>query len=156
MYDQLHNYLRKFELLSDSQFGFRKSHSTATALLDCNDWYMNLDRKMFNLVVLIDLKKAFDTVDHQILLRKLELYGIKGEALTFLKSYLTNRNQKCQIKNSFSTERLIKCGVPKGSILGPLFFLLYINDLPQCLNKTKPRLFADDTNLTASGDIFYN
>jgi hypothetical protein len=76
-------------------------------------------------VVLIDLKKAFDTVDHQILLRKLELYGIKGEALTLLKSYLTNRNQKCQIKNSFSTERLIKCGVPQGSILGPLFFLLY-------------------------------
>ena len=115
---------------------------------------MNLDRKMFNLVVLIDLKKEFDTVDHQILLRKLELYGIKGEALTLLKSYLTNRNQnsKCQIKNSFSTERLIKCGVPQDSILGPLFFLLYINDLPQCLNKTKPRLFADDTNLTASGD----
>ncbi len=79
-------------------------------------------------------------------MRKLELYGIKGEALTLLKSYLTNRNQKCQIKNSFSTERLIKCGVPQGSILGPLFFLLYTNDLPQCLNKTKPRLFADDTN----------
>jgi hypothetical protein len=153
MYDQLYNYLTKFELLSDSQFGFRKSHSTATALLDCtNDWYMNLDRKMFNLVVLIGLKKEFDTVDHQILLRKLELYGIKGKALTLLKSYLTNRNQKCQIKNSFSTERLIKCGVPQGSSLGPLFFLLYINYLPQCLNKTKPRLFADDTNLTAFGD----
>ena len=88
---------------------------------------------MFNLVVLIDLKKAFDTVDHQILLRKLELYGIKGQALTLLKSYLTNRKQKCQIKNSFSSERLIKCGVPQGSILGPLFFLLYVNDLPQCL-----------------------
>ena len=118
MYDQLYNYLTKFELLSDSQFGFRKSHSTAKALLNCtNDWYMNLDRKMFNLAVLVDLKKAFYTVDHQILLRKLELYGIKEEALTLLKSYLTNRNQKCQIKNSFSTERLIKCGVPQGSIL---------------------------------------
>jgi hypothetical protein len=98
------------------------------------------------------LKKAFDTVDHQILLRKLELSGIKGQALTLLKSYLTNRYQKCQIKNSFSSEQLIKCGVPQSSILGPLFFLLCINDLPECLNKTKPRLFADDTNLTASGD----
>ena len=103
LYDQLHSYLTTFELLSDSQFGFRKSHRTASALLDCtNEWYVNLDRKMFNLVVLIDLKKAFDTVDHQILLRKLELYGIKGQALTLLRSYLTNRNQKCQIKNSFS------------------------------------------------------
>ena len=82
---------------------------------------MNLDRKMFNLVVLIDLKKAFDTVDYQILLRKLELYGIKGQALTLLKSYLTNRNQKCRIQNSFSSERLITCGVPQGSILGPIY-----------------------------------
>ena len=153
LYDQLYSYLTTFELLSDSQFGFRKSHSTASALLDCtNEWYVNLDRKMFNLVVLIDLKKTFDTVDHQILLRKLELYGIKGQALTLLRSYLTNRNQKCQIKNSFSSERQIKCGVPQGSILGPLFFLLYINYLPHCLNKTKPRMFADDTNLTASAN----
>ncbi|CAB4019925.1 Hypothetical predicted protein, partial [Paramuricea clavata] len=106
---------------------------------------------MFNLVVLIDLKKAFDTVDHQIL-KKLELYGIKGQALSFLESYLSNRNQKCQIQGSVSSEKLIKCGVPQGSILGPLFFLLYINDLPQCLDKTKPRLFADDTNLTVSGN----
>ena len=153
LYDQLYNYLTKFELLSDSQFGFRKFLSTATALLNCtNDWYMNLDRKMFNIVVLIDLKKAFDTVDHQILLKKIELYGIKGQALSFLESYLSNRNQKCQIQGSVSSEKLIKCGVPQGSILGPLFFLLYINDLPQCLDKTKPRLFADDTNLTVSGD----
>ena len=152
LYDQLYDYLTKFELLSDSQFGFRKFHSTASALLDCtNVWYVNLDRKMFNLVVLIDFKKAFDTVDHQILLSKLELYGIKGQALTLLQSYLTNRNQKCQMKKSFSSERLIKCGVPQGSILGP-FFLLYINDLPHCLNKTKLRLFADDTNLTASAN----
>ena len=104
-------------------------------------------------IFLIDLKKAFDTVDHQILLRKLELYGVKGQALSFLKSYLSeDRSQKYQIQGHVSSEKLIECGVPQGSILGPLFFLLYINDLPQCLYKTKPRLFADDTNLTASGD----
>ena len=116
-----------------------------------NDWYVNIDWKLFNVVVLIDLKKAFDTVDHKILVRKLECYGIKGEALTLLRSYLTNRNQKCQVKNFISSEKSIRCGVPQGSILGPLLFLLYINDLPQCLSKTKPRMFADDTNLTASG-----
>ena len=153
LYDQLYCYLSKFRLLSDGQFGFRKFHSTATALLDCtNDWYnVNLDKKMFNLVVQIDLKKAFDTVDHQILLRKLEIYGIKGQALCLLNSYLSNRRQKCHINGFLSSERAIRCGVPQGSILGLLFFLLYINDLPQCLSKTKPRLFADDTNLTASG-----
>ena len=103
---------------------------------------------MFNLVVLIDLRKAFDTVDHQILLRKLELYGAKGQALSFLNSYLSNRSQKCHINGFLSSEKMIRCGVPQGSILGPLFFLLHVNDLPQYLSKTNPRLFADDTNLT--------
>ena len=153
LYDQFYNYLSNFNLLSDGQFGFRKFHSTATALLDCtSDWYMNLGRKMFNLVVQIDLKKAFDAFDHQILLRKLEIYSIKHQALALLESYLSYRNQKCQINGYLSSKKMIKCGIPQGSILGPLFFLLYINDLPQCLSKTKPRLFTDDTNLTASRD----
>ncbi len=123
----------------------------ATALLDCtNEWYVNIDKKMFNLVVFIDLKKAFDTVNHNILLKKLEFYGITGQAHDLLKSYLSNRHQKCQIDNFISSEHLIKCGVPQSSILGPLLFLLYINDLPECLKNTRPMLFTDDTNITAT------
>jgi hypothetical protein len=127
LYNQLYNYLTEFGLLSGAQFGFRKSHSTATALLDCTnyDWYMNVDKKMFNLVVFIDLKKSFDTINHDILLKKLEFYGIKGQALDLLKSYLSNRHQKCQVESFVSSEHLIKCGVPQGYILGPLLFLLY-------------------------------
>ena len=102
--------------------------------------------------VLVDLKKAFDTVDHEIVLKKLEIYGIRGPALSLLRSYLANHTQKCQINGSISSERIIKCSVPQGSILGPLLFLIYINDLPNCLSRTKPRLFADDTNLTATGE----
>ena len=107
-----------------------------------------MDRKQFNLVVLIDLKKVFDTVNHDILIKKLMLAGIKDNALKLLKCYLTSRTQKCQVNGYTSNEIGVKCGVPQGSILGPLFFLLYINDLPACLENTKPRLFADDTNIT--------
>ena len=153
MYDQLYEYLDRNSLLSDHQFGFRKFHSTASALLDCtNSWYMNMDRKMFNLVVFLDLKKAFDTVNHDILVRKLELYGITGNALSMIKSYLTDRKQKCQLGDVITSESRVTCGIPQGSILGPLLFLLYINDLPDCLRQVSPRLFADDTNLTAAGE----
>ena len=153
MYDQLYEYLNENSLLSDHQFGFRKFHSTASALLDCtNSWYMNMDRKMFNLVVFLDLKKAFDTVNHDILVRKLELYGITGNALSMIKSFLTNRKQKCQLGDVITSESSVTCGIPQGSILGPLLFLLYINDLPDCLRQVSPRLFADDTNLTVAGE----
>lgn len=111
-----------------------------------------MDRKLFNLVVLLDLKKAFDTVNHDILLRKLELYGITGNALSMIQSYLSDRRQKCQLDNVISSERHVKCGISQGSILGPLLFLIYINDLPECLNYATPRLFADDTNLTVAGN----
>ena len=154
LYEQLDEYLPENNLLSENQFGFRRSLSNAMALLDCAiSWYVNMDRKMFNLVVFIDLKKAFDTVDHKILLRKLELYGIKGNALSLIKSYLSERTQKCQVNGVVLSGRSVKCGIPQGSILGPLFFLLYINDLPECLTKTIPRLFPDDTNLTAIGEM---
>jgi retron-type reverse transcriptase len=122
LYDQLYDYLTKNEIISDDQFGFRKFHSTATSLLDStNSWYVNMDRKMFNLVVFIDLKKAFDTVDHEILLEKMQIYGIKDKAHLLLRSYLTDRTQKCQVNGVVSSEHKLKCGVSQGSILGPLF-----------------------------------
>jgi hypothetical protein len=116
-----------------------------------------VDRKMFNLVtvVLLGVKKAFDTIDHGILLRKLELYGITGSALAMIRClYLSDRNKTCQLGDLMSTVRRVKCGIPQGSILGPLFLLIYINDLPECLNHATPRLymFADDTNLTVAGE----
>ena len=153
LYNQLYDYLTANKLLSEHQFGFRKFHFTATALLDCtNSWYEKMNRELFNLVVFIDLKKVFDTVNHQILLGKLELYGIKGNALLLVKSYLSEHSQKCQVNGFLSSESRIKCGVPQGSVLGPLFFLLCINDLPECLNKTKSRLFAANANITAAGE----
>ena len=153
LYEQIYQYLSDNSLLTEYQYGFRKMHSTVSALLDStNSWYVNMDRKMFNLVVLLDLKKAFDTIDHSILLSKLELYGITGNALSMIRSYLiSGRNKKCQLGDKMSTARRIECGIPEGSILGPLFFLIYINDLPQCLNHATARLFADDTNLTVAG-----
>ena len=153
MYDQIYEYLDENSILSENQFGFRKSYSTASALLDCtNSWYVNMDCKMFNLVVLLDLKKAFDTVNHDILVQKLQLYGITGNALAMIQSYLSDRKQKCQLGDVMSSERHVTCAIPQGSILGPLLFLLYINDLPECLQKATPRLFADDTNLTVTGE----
>ena len=153
LYTQLYEYLSVNNLLSEHQFGFRKYHSTASALLDCtNDWYINMDQKLFNLTAFIDLKKAFDTVNHEILLEKLLLLGITGRAFQLLESYLSDRSQKCEVNGFISKESKITWGVPQGSILGPLLFLLYINDLPSCLNSTKPRMFADDTNITSSGN----
>ncbi len=95
--------------------------------------------------IFIDLSKAFDTVNHQILIKKLEQYGIRGKALDIFKSYLSNRKQYVNLENSKSQLRPISCAVPQGSVLGPLLFLLFINDLYRCCPDGKVRLFADDT-----------
>ena len=106
---------------------------------------------MVNGVILLDLKKAFDTVNHDILLKKLEYFGFDCSSIAFFHSYLSNRKQQCNV-NGFSSELgPISCGVPQGTILGPLLFLTYINDLTNCLKHCTARLYADDTSLNTSG-----
>ena len=116
----------------------------------CDNWYENMDNGKLTGVVFIDIRKAFDSIDHAILLQKLAYYGISQLEHTWFQSYLANRQQQCHVNGSLSTKREIICGVPQGSILGPLLFLIYINDLPNCLKKTAPCLYADDTQIFAS------
>ncbi len=117
-----------------------------------SDWSMNIDNGLINGVVFIDLKKAFDTIDHQIMLQKLRNYGIDQMSLTWFESYLTNRTQKCRVNDQLSNSAPVTCGVPQGSNLGPILFLIYINDLPNCLNHAIPRMFADDTSISYSAN----
>ncbi|CAB4037392.1 Hypothetical predicted protein, partial [Paramuricea clavata] len=110
-----------------------------------------MDRGYLNGVIFLDLKKAFDCVDHEILLKKLILYGCNGLTLDWFRSYLTNCTQMCKIAQRVSSPVVITCGVPQGSNLHPLLFLIYVHDLPNCLSFSNASLFADDTNLTTSG-----
>ena len=148
LYTRLMKYIDKSKLLYKYQYGFRKNHSTEHALIELVDQIrLSIGKKQMTCGIFIDLSKAFDTVNHQILLDKLEHYGIRGHALELFKSYLSNRNQYVHLGKCKSQSRPISCGVPQGSVLGPLFFLLFINDLPKCCTTGKVRLFADDTTI---------
>ena len=127
-------------------------HSTLTALLETtNNSSINIDNGLLNGVLLIDLKKAFDTIDREIILRKLA----NGQsALRFFASYLCNRSQKCSVNGALSSASRLTCGAPQGNILGPLLFLIYMNDLPNCLDISCAKMFADDTNITFPGCTF--
>ena len=149
---RLLSYLNKEGSILGSQYGFRRGHSTDMAILDMVESIRKAwEKGEACLGVFIDFKKAFDTVDHCILLAKLEHLGIRGAPLELLRSYLSNRSQYVVFNGAESSRERVKIGVPQGSILGPLFFLLYINDLARASSLFRCILFADDTNLFASG-----
>lgn len=148
LYNRLETYLNEIDFLSKKQYGFRKKSNTLSATIDLVTKLKNkVDKKQISLGVFIDLKKAFDTISHDLLLDKLHSIGINGKAHSMLKSYLTNRSQVVKMGNFQSEPRQITCGVPQGSILGPLLFIVYINNIFELDLKGEIMLYADDTCL---------
>lgn len=148
MHKRLYGFLEDHKILYENQFGFRKNNSTAHSLMEITEKIKeSIDNGNYGCGIFIDLKKAFDTVNHKILLMKLEHYGVRGSYLQWFESYLTNRKQFVYYNGVSSETKTITCGVPQGSVLGPLLFLLYINDLPNISDKLRFFLFADDTNI---------
>ena len=151
MYSRLMSFLEFHKILYHKQFGFRKNHSTYMAIMILLDKLINsIENGEFVVGVYLDFSKAFDTDDHDILLAKLYHYGIRGNALLWFKSYMSERKQFVSYNGTSSSMKTVSCGVPQGSILGPILFLLYINDLSIVCKDTEPFLFADDSNLFIS------
>lgn len=153
---RLTNFLNKYKVITREQFGFRATHSTTHAIINFTDNVTNsLEMGNFTAAVFIDLAKAFDTIDHEILLKKLDWYGLRGVTGDWVRSYLNDRKQLVELSDpagirQCSNYREVRCGVPQGSLVGPIFFILYINDLVNSSNQLKFTLFADDTTILFS------
>ena len=155
MHCRLLNFLDSNSSLFEGQYGFRPARSCEHALLNAKHSILEaLNKKQTALLLLIDFSKAFDMVDHKILLNKLAHYGIRGIALDWFKSYLQDRKQYVAVNGKTSDEHSIKFGVPQGSILGPLLFIIYINDLPGICDLATWVMYADDANIIVYGDSF--
>ena len=152
IYTRIYNFAISKSILNTNQFGFRKSHSTSHAInYSVSLIEESLRKQRHVLGIFIDLSKAFDTIDHKTLLVKLDRYGIRGTANKLIQSYLSNRTQYTEVLGEKSDVVITKYGVPQGSVLGPLLFLLYINDISNSSNLGDFVLFADDTNIFVDG-----
>ena len=148
VHDQLYAYLTNANLLSNAQSGFRSNHSTSTTLHDVQDYILNnMDDGYATGVIFLDLKKAFDTVNHDILIKKLKNYGIGNNELLWFESYLNNRSQVVNVNSTLSDFQPVNIGIPQGSILGPLLFIIFVNCLPDVVDKCKTVMYADDTSI---------
>lgn len=153
IYNQFIEFINEQKILSELQFGFQKNKSTEQAITSIVSNITNsLSKKHSSYCIFLDFAKAFDTVNHQILIGKLKYYGVDGTTLDLFKSYLSNRSQVVEVNGKISDKGTIKHGVPQGSILGPLLFLLYINDISQSSDILNFFLFADDTTVYYSAD----
>ena len=151
MHKRIYHFLQASGIFYKSQYGFRPKHSTVHATTEfVTDVIESLEQNKTTLSVFLDLSKAFDTIDHKILLEKLEYYGIRGTALKWFDSYLSNRKQYVRFNDTNSSIRTVTCGVPQGSVLGPLLFIIYTNDLSNCLKHAHAIVFADDTTIYES------
>ncbi len=153
IHKHLLNFLTEHNLLCQSQSGFRPQHSCHTALAKlCDNWLSAINNSEVVGAVFLDLKKAFDLVNHNILLKKLSLYTANSPFVSLFKSYLELRSQSVYVNGEYSNEGIVRCGIPQGSILGPLLFSIFINDLPLHItsNKVNCDMFADDTSLNTS------
>ena len=152
LYNRILEFVGKHEILSNHQFGFRKKYSTSHAINSLvNQFHDSVEKNEFMIGLFIDLSRAFDTISHKILIDKLYKYGIRGIALEWIKDYLLNRKQYVVYNNTKSNISSVEIGVPQGSILGPLLFLIYVNELPNISSTLSCIQFADDTSIFIRG-----
>ena len=152
IYDRIYSFVTNNKLVSENQCGFVKGRSTSHASLKLmRDTYRSVEEECYTLSVFLDFSKAFDFVEHRLLLEKFHRYGIRGIPLQLVRSYLSSRSQRVKYRNSFSHKTKIAMGVPQGNVNGPLFYLLYCNDLESLLNDVNVVMYADDTVLSVTG-----